>query len=543
MKTRNIISDVFRLWLSVMALLFVSCSKEDTAGRHDSTNDTDSPATLTLMVAHPDAVLIKAKADDKGPYDVPYTNAESAISNLIFFIFDVDSEGNESIDPKQIFEVNSPEFTNGIYTFEKAVTLKPGKKHIYVTANINAKQKQLIYESSSNNNNFKMDDIILAGNTHDEALANVVKDDISHSGQGTNILMSAQAFRGDPFNPDFDIEIVDGSKEKYLLAAQLKRLVAKVLVTCREGEPGFVASGGKFIVPTADIRYCLNTTAKQTYLKERHNKAADINEDPDWVLQDYSSQTGNDTYSRHYMYCSGGELISRIHDQRYSTIPMAYDENRIEINENHYSEGLYCLENTVSAGNGSWTDIDATAKFATTHIVMKVRMIPRTIQRSNLNNMYLKARTEEHDGIDNWYWEYALTAGTDEKDGGKPYPVGTYWELTQNGSTTYYGEMGRDQMISDGKATLNEFVKHEGGYCWFYTFIEGGKNTTDGSTLSYVGDSYWGLQRNSYYIVNIEKFTQLGEPGTDGDFIRINSQTLEWIQRGSQEVIIKPKGN
>ena len=541
MRTLNFIPAVFRLWLTVMVLLFASCSKEELSQTQDPANVNDTPATLTLMVAHPDAVLIKTKADDKGPYDVPYTNAESAIRNLIFFIFDVDSEGNESINSKQIFEISSPVFTTGIYTFEKALTLNPGKKHIYVAANINPAQRELIYDNSSSDN-FKMDDIILAGSTHDEALANVIKDDMSHTGQGTDILMFAQAFSGDLFNPDFDIEIVDGSKDRYQLTAQLKRLVTKVLVTCREGESGFVASGGKFIIPTADIRYCLNTTTKQIYLKERHNTTADINEDTDWILQDYSSQTGNDSYNSHYMYCSGGELISRIHDQRYSTVPVAYDESRLEVNENHYTEGLYCLENTVYAGNGTWADIDATAKFATTHIAMKVRMIPRTIQRSNLNNMYLKAYKEEHDGVDNWYWEDALTSGTDEKDGGKPYPAGTYWALTKNGSTTYYGEMGRDEMIKQNRATLDEFVKYEGGYNWFYTFIEGGKNTTDGTTLSYVGDSYWGLQRNSYYIVNIQSIKQIGESSPEGDFIRINSQTVDWTQRGSQEVVIKPKG-
>ena len=541
MRTLNFIPAVFRLWLTVMVLLFASCSKEELSQTQDPTNVNDTPATLTLMVAHPDAVLIKTKADDKGPYDVPYTNAESAIRNLIFFIFDVDSEGNESINSKQIFEVSSPVFNTGVYTFEKALNLEPGIKHIYVAANVTAEHLKKIYEKIEAAETFKMDDVILAGNSPETALANVMKDDLTHNGQGTDILMFAQAFSGNS-EKSVDIEVIESNSGKYQLAAQLKRLVTKVLVTCKEGERGFVASGGKFIIPTADIRYCLNTTTKQIYLKERYNTTADINEDPDWILQDYSSQTGNDNYNSHYMYSSGGELVSRIHDQRYSTVPVAYNESRLEVNENHYTEGLYCLENTVYAGNGSWADIDATAKFATTHIAMKVRMIPRTIQRSNLNNMYLKAYTEEHDYKDNWYWEYALTSGTDEKDGGKPYPVGTYWALTKNGSTTYYGEKGRDEMIKQNRATLNEFVKYEGGYNWFYTFIEGGKNTSDGTTLSYAGDSYWGIERNNYYIVNIQGITKIGESVPEGDFIRINSQTVNWTQRGSQEVVIKPKG-
>lgn len=538
MKTLNIIQSVFRLWSVAIVLLVVSCSKEPEI--QEPTDVTETPTTLTLTVAHPDAILVKAKADDKGPYDIPYTDAESAVRNLVFFIFDVDSEGNESINAKQIFEVTEPVFETGLYTFRRGLYLEPGKKHIYVAANITANHLEMVLSAVENSSSFKMEDVILAGDSPDAALANVIRDDMTHTGQGTDILMFAQAFSGDVETPEYEIDITGNSSETYNLGAQLKRLVTKVLVTCKEGEAGFVASGGKFIIPTADIRYCLNTTAKQIYLKEKYNETAGINEDPDWTLKDYSSETEKESYSSHYLYRSGADLIGRIQNPRYSTVPQAYDENRLLLDKNHYTEGLYCLENTVYAGTESWSDIDATARFATTHIAMRVRMIPRTIQRYDLSNMYLKAYATEDDGINNWYWKNALIPGTE--DNGTDYPEGTYWALTTNGTTKYYGYSGYKKMIADGTAAADDFVKYEGGYSWFYTFIEGGTATTDGSILSYVGDSYWGIQRNNYYIVNISVISKIGEPEPTGDFIRINSQTTEWTPRGSQNVDIKPKG-
>lgn len=540
MKTLNIIRFVFRLWLAAVALLSVSCTKEPET--QEPTDVTETPTTLTLTVAHPDAILVRSKADDKGPYDIPYTEAESAVRNLVFFIFDVDSEGNESINTKQIFEVTGPEFEDGLYTFRRGLHLEPGKKHIYVAANITAEHLKMTLDAVEGNSSFRMEDVILAGDTPDAALANVIRDDMTHTGQGTDILMFAQAFSGDVGTPEYEIEIIDSSSETYHLGAQLKRLVTKVLVTCKEGEAGFVASGGKFIIPTADIRYCLNTTAKQIYLKERYNETAGINEDTDWKLQNYSDMTGEDSYLSRYFYCSGSDLIGRIQDPRYSTVPQAYDESKLQLDKNHYTEGLYCLENTVDR-NGLTTITDETARFATTHIAIKARMIPRLIQRMDLSDMNLTGYENQHaGGTGFWYWKNALVAGIDEKDENRPYPAGTYWALTQDGVTTYYGKGGRDTMIAQNKATLSEFVKYEGGYSWFYTFIEGGINTTDGNILSYVGDSYWGVQRNNYYIVNISGIKKTGEPEPAGDFIRINSQTTEWVSRGSDEVVINPIG-
>lgn len=528
MKTLGIISDIFRRWFPIIVIVCVSCSKETPPFPHDPADVKENPTTITLTVAHPDVVLFKTKADDKGPYEMPYTEAESAIRNLVFFIFDVDLEGRESIGFDQIFEVSSPVFTTGTYTFEQVVSLKPGRKHIYVAANISPEQRELIYDSCYDYPDFKVDDIILTGNSHEEALANVIRDDMTHSGQGTDILMFAQAFIGDPSNPDTEI-FVQGNQPSYYLGAQLKRLVTKVLVTCKEDETGYVYSGGTFIIPTSDIRYCLNTTSKQIFLKERFNSSAEINETPGWLLQDYSDKTGDNTYRQHYAYSSGGDLVSKVQDPRFSAVPEVYDENRLTVDENHYTAGLYCLENTVHAGDGSWTDIDAVAGFATTHIALRIRMIPKTIKHTGLSETLLTS--------DNW--SSVLAAGKDASN--VHYPAGTYWVCTKEGSTTFYSYSGYQEMIAGGSAAETDFVKYEGGYNWFYTFIEGGLQTSDGTILSYEGDSYWGIARNEYYIVNISSITRTGEPTPDGDYIRINSETIPWIGRGTQEVVIKPK--
>lgn len=521
MRCRGCISVISRLWISFIALSSVACNTI-WSEMPDTGYDKGIPQTVTLNLAisHPDAGITTKAATVYD--DLDFTANEAAISNLVCFIVDLNGDGSENYGRVSFFEkkIDPADFAKGYYILQHKVDVKTGPKRVYVGANMKSEHIDAFINRRA-----------VSASGEGSAVNMIMTPDYTFSGLGTDITMFAVSSLMDEREADF-VDITP-DKEDYFLVAELERLSAKVLLTCKEGEPGWVATGATGWVETSEIRYTLNVTNRSTYIN-RHSSEYGINMDPNWNLGDwvvadpyatggYSAGPGN---GQEFESWSTGELVGRLFDDRYSTSPLPYDENRIKtgsaIPENHYVEGLYCLENTAFDNIGlSNASKDAVAQLATTHVVIAVRFIPRTIVGWDMNNKYPSSK---EDALNNF-----LVYDS--------YQKGSYWMRVENGKPIYYGLIAKDKLVAAG-ASEDEFAFYDGGWSYFTTFVDGDR--TDDNKLTYIGHDAWGVQRDNYYILSIQKIGRPGSPIPGDEFMRINSQTTEWVPRGSREVVIRP---
>lgn len=533
MYLKGYINMAVRLWIIFMAACLVACNtiwSEMPAGGYEE--DVPQKVTLNLAISHPDAGIITRASSVYD--DLDFTKNEAAVNNLVVFIVDLNEDGSENYSQVVSFEkkIDPIDFINGYYILQHKTQLETGPKHIYVGANMKAEHIYAFLQHKS-----------MTYSGDGQAIEMIMTPDYTHSGLGTGITMFALS--NVPETEKTTIDITTDTEDYYLIA-ELERLSAKVLLTCKEGEPGWVATGATGWVETSEIRYTLNNTNRSTFI-DRRASDYNMNIDPNWNISShitpnanaeggYSAAAGN---TAQFESWSTGELIARLFDDRYSSSPLPYDENRIKtgdvIPENHYVEGLYCLENTsfddIGIDNASK---DAAAMHATTHVVVAVRFIPRKIVGYDLE---IKQPTSKEDALNNWL-VYPSTSD---------YQNGTYWvrvdsngEMVYHNGSPYYGLGAKDKIIAGG-AKEEEFICYNGGWSYFTTFVDGTK--TSDNKLTYAGHEVWGVQRDNYYILSIQKIGHPGSPIPGDEFMRINSQTTEWVPRGSREIIIKPSGN
>lgn len=535
MNFRSIINTAARLWTASMVLFCVSCSEIAEYGPEIGNLDKNDlrPVTLNIAVAHPDADLTtRALTYD----DLTFTQDEAAVKNLVTFIVSVDNEGNEVYSYEDVeyivTEINPVEFYKGVYILEHQIEVEPGKKHIYIGANMKRGHIDAFMMGKP---------LSLEG--EGPAVNMIMTPDPSYSGKGTDILMSGQVELIEGNTTTKEITIDEETKE-YYLQGDLERLTAKVLLTCKEGEPGLVATGGKGWVETDKIRYTLNTENRQTYINKHTAEGIDINVDPNWEIENWVTSDGEITgadYGQQFDFWTSVELKGRLFDERYSASPLRYDEGKIgEGNSpNHYTEGIYTLENT--AFNNSFLENgmkDKAAHNATTHVVMAVRFIPKKIYNyAAVNDPANNKPVSYEDGT--LTWDNVFSSFLVAVDG---HQIGTYWTRKEaGGEVRYYGHAAMNRYIALNPGSAEEFTCYEGGWSYFTTFVDG--DLLNNKKLTYANMEYWGVERDHYYILAIDSITQPGSPFPDNaEYIKINSITTNWVDRGSQEVSISPKG-
>lgn len=490
--------------------------------------------TLNLAISHPDASFNTRASED---YELSFTRNEAAVKSLTAFIVDLNQDGTENYKGAKVFstEIDPVDFYNGIYIYRQTAEVETGTKRIYVGANLKPEH----IEAFINN-----EPLTLEGDG--PAVNMVMTPDPTHSGQGTDIAMFGQIKTK---NGSADITISENVDE-YYLSGDLERLTAKVLLTCvadeNDGSTAFeegcvareTADGW---VKITDIRYTLNVTNRSTYIDRRIDNTYNINIDPNWSIGSYVSDNGGsigktDGYTGEFDAYERDEIIERLWDNRFSTTPQLYDSGKIgeASSENHYTEGLYCLENTSFNNIGlSGSLVDDAAQLTTTHIVLAVRFIPR---------YFIGAYSDNYTDCESYGRALNTIFVTGEDRGSGDYSTGTYWTRVVDGELKYYAWTGvKKEMANNAELTIEDFTRYDGGWSYFTTFVDG--DTSDSDTkLTYSERDAWGVQRDHYYILAIDHITHPGSPVPWDEFIRVNSVTTVWVNKGSQDIIIRPTG-
>ena len=493
-------------------------------------------------------------------YTLGFTDAENQINSLTLIMMRIDASGNEVFEASKTIQRPKDTDKDGDYDVKfQLETNDRGVKHFYLGANLREEHlasfrtQDKVFDAGEEKNGHK------SGHNIVGALMNV-----KHSqeldgniGEGSNIVMTAPILVGDKQ----DITIPSGSTEETIKIdnpVKLTRVVAKVLLTCEcKSENGIdyvnvedhqhSTMNGNGWIRLADVNYMLNVLNRKTYLNYRIEDNNLI--DPNYAMSGLVSQreegggygiTNLDEYQREFLYYDTQAMVEMLNkdvqareektpEACTSRIAIKYDENKIgkenATSPDHYTEGLYCTENTVynDMTFDNEADFQSAIRYVTTRVMVGAKYTPKVI----------------------WDGEEPITNETEEdaqkilqevRDDGNPlepvtYLAGTFWRDSEG---NYYSLDGMKKKLE--KAPETEFSRYDGGWGYYYTYID--ENAQNGA-ISKDTQTRWGIKRNHYYILKVDKIIAPGSPFPGNETMRIHSELVDWVNKGGSEVEIK----
>lgn len=556
----------FGLLLMGVIVMLCSCRDELYSIPSSQTEGTRRNLVISLTVQQPGVQSPVSRNpfkpdEENGEYELGFTQAECQIHTLTLIMMGV-YNGEELFETWQTIEPSEP--TNGIYDVQFTLSGITGTKHFYILAN--AEQKHI-------NAFWAKDRIFDAG--EGQSGHNIVGKlmEINHNengdGEGSNILM-AGIVKSNSGDRDIVIPTGDGNEdtvEKITIDTpiNLVRTVAKILLTCvpkSDAETDYVkvidrkdaetSTDGENTgwIKLAEVNYMLNVLNRKTYLDYREDTKDDgYLIDPNYEMSNWIEKRTNDNettygikdldaYQKEFLFYDTQDMVEMLNtsiptykkgEQCIVRTATLYDKNRIgkeNATSHHYTEGLYCTENTVY--NDMTFDKDAdfqsAIRYVTTRVMVGAKYTPKVIWDED--DEPVTYQTEEEA-------QQILKEVTDYENPLEPvtYPAGTFW---RDSDGNYYSLAGMIKKLQDAPET--EFSRYDGGWGYYYTYID--ENAQNGA-ISKDTQTRWGIKRNHYYILRVEKIVAPGSPFPGNETMRIHSELVDWVDKGSSEVEIK----
>ena len=341
----------------------------------------------------------------------------------------------------------------------------------------------------------------------------------------------------------------------------LKRLVAKILVTCKTDENGYVpvlnknAENFEGWIRQSDVKYLVNGLNRKTFIMQQIN--SEVSEaqayanvvDPNNELS--VTNANNDDF---YFQPIEGE-----YDSPYlrATLPFA------EAELSSYTEGIYCPENTFALDE---TITLEGQQAQITHVCVAAKFTPRNLQvEYDLFNYVAEQQDIEPDikedieelrpsNIDEVVTvecpseavaRQLLLSSLQRANNRNGFPEGTYFYHNKEKAFYTYGAMGRDGVSMDDIDTnpgvFGDFVPYIGGWGYYYTYVD---NREDYELTPNDWNEFYRhgqVERNRYYILNITRFTRPGSSVTNPNYIMVHTYSLPWKEGGSGEITLNPE--
>ena len=391
------------------------------------------------------------------------TAEESKCRKLTLFIMNTDGT---NIQDKT---VTGEDLENEFLYF--IVNTSIGDKKIFVAANMTDEQIKAVKTAADHNPE------------------QVIKD-IKEVTTNYNFVMTGQAV-----TEDSNSEIINIEEHKMTrIKATLTRVTSKVLVTCTTKEnTGYVnLTKDNGYIKLSDVHYILETTNKKFFPFQKAN-----NEDPNFLM----STTLQANYDANF-FAAATKVTE-------GEIAIQHDAQRIEGSDNPYTEGLYCLENTIDIDGEYSNDFSDPQKVAT-YLRVAAKFTPKNI-----------------DGI----------TGLSEQDAKKKLSGnGTFYTCkkgTALAKEMCYSsiEKGINYLKSEYNLTVtpNDFTTYEDGWQYYETFVN--------SPTSFSKEA--GIVRNNYYIINVRAFTTLQSDKT----IEVNTTMVPWVLKGRTTIDVETGNN
>ncbi|WP_455585287.1 Mfa1 family fimbria major subunit [Bacteroides sp.] len=440
----------YYLLANLIALMFLGgCAQDEILFPQDKeTSGEQIQAELLLSVSMPSTTT---RAGNE--LTLPGTNAESILSKITLFIID----GSDVKD----FTVEGEDLDKKSLIF--LVETTEGEKDIYVGANMSAEQIKIVKTSNK-----------------PLQTLNSISDVIGANG----FLMTAQALSE---NGSTKINIVDGRTTK--ITANLERVVSKVLLTCKSDDGVHVklSDTSKGYMRLADVHYALETTNKKFYLFGQTN-----NEDPNYSMSETLGQAfGNNFFSYAGKVEESGDVAIKT------------DNSRLNADTDPYTEGIYCLENTVG-GYSNYNDDLSSLKQVATYIKIAAKFTPMYIDNeTELTENEAKSKLSSQGGT-----FYVCKKAPESKK-----------------HICYSSPEAGIRFLNNNSLTAKDFTEHEGGWQRYEAFVASPTSFNEASNV----------KRNNYYIANVTYITAPIQEKT----IEINTTVAAWTIKGSTTIKIE----
>lgn len=542
----------FSVLLIGAIVMLCSCHDDSYPVPSSETEGMRRNLVISLTVQQPGLQSPTSRAPFDTGYELGFTEKECQIHTLTLIMMGV-YNGEELFETWQTIELDTPVFGSCDVTFTlSGIT---GTKHFYILANAEQEHinafwaKDRIFDAGEEKSGHNIVGALMNVKHSQELDGNI--------GEGSNIVMTAPILVGDKQ----DITIPSGSTEETITidnSVKLTRVVAKVLLTCEcKSENGIdyvnvedqhPTMNGNGWIKLAEVNYMLNVLNRKTYLDYREDTKNDgYLIDPNYEMSNWIEKRTNDNettygikdldaYQKEFLFYDTQDMVEMLNTSiptkggepcmvRTATV---YDENKIgETNAtiNHYTEGLYCTENTVYNNMKFDKDADfqSAIRYVTTRVMVGAKYTPKVIWDGG------------EEPITNETEEDAQGILDEVKDVDNPlepvtYPAGTFW---RDSDGNYYSLAGMKKKLQEDSDT--EFSRYDGGWGYYYTYID--ENAQNGAINQ--DQTRWGIKRNHYYILKVEKIIAPGSPFPGNETMRIHSELVDWVNKGGSEVEIK----
>ena len=554
----------FSVLLIGAIVMLCSCHDDSYPVPSSETEGMRRNLVISLSIQQPGLQPLTSRNPFDTGYELGFTEKECQIHTLTLIMMGV-YNGEELFETWQTIEPSEP--TNGIYDVQFTLSGITGTKHFYILAN--AEQKHI--------NAFWAKDRIFdagEGQSGHNIVGNLME--INHNenenggGEGSNILM-AGIVKSNSGDRDIVIPTGDGNEdtvEKITIDTpiNLVRTVAKILLTCvpkSDAETDYVKvidakdaetnpeGDGENTgwIKLAEVNYMLNVLNRKTYLDYREDTKNDgYLIDPNYEMSNWIEKRTNDNeitygikdldaYQKEFLFYDTQDMVEMLNTSiptyqegepcmvRTATL---YDENRIgkeNATSHHYTEGLYCTENTVHNDMtfDKEADFQSAIRYVTTRVMVGAKYTPKVIWDGGKEPITTQTEKEAQGILDK-------VEDVDNPLEPVTYPAGTFWRDSQG---NYYSLAGMKKKLKESPKT--DFSRYDGGWGYYYTYID--ENAQNGAISK--DQTRWGIKRNHYYILKVDKIIAPGSPFPGNETMRIHSELVDWVNKGGSEVEIK----
>lgn len=337
----------------------------------------------------------------------------------------------------------------------------------------------------------------------------------------------------------------------------LKRLVAKILVTCKTDENGYVPVSKKNAenfegwIRQSDVKYIVNGLNRKTYIMQQINNEATTEYanvvDPNNILSESVSNNGDFYF----------QPIEGAYDSPYLRSALPF----VKTSLSSYTEGIYCPENTfaldetiqLEGQQPQITHVCVAAKFTPQNLWVEYDLFDYVANQQNIEPEVKEAikQLRPSDGKPGDIVEIECTSeavasqlllsSLQLANNRNEFPEGTYFYHNEEKTFYTYGAMGRNATMDDietNPGVFGDFVPYVGGWGYYYTYVDNRKDYNPNWNEFY---RHGQVERNRYYILNITGFTQPGSSVTNPNYIMVHTYSFPWKDGGSGEITLNPE--
>lgn len=366
--------------------------------------------------------------------------------------------------------------------------------------------------------------------------------------------------------------------EEYSVSFDLKRLVAKVMVACKEDNQEYVPvvskNGTDFQgwIKRSEVLYTLNGVNRSTYVGQvvdGDNYDANVI-DPNPDLKYYTDLYNKDKkeylsiVNNHFYYYDVTDLMLK---------NGLYKEAKPIDDNGNYTDGIYCPENsflpstadddaTLKSNPSAWgmiTSVSIKAKFTPKMLYVEGGLFDFILRRNDEDLKGIKSDVEDlkekigsinnseyyqvycsSEKVAKAFLKYSLIYNgflQEEIGTGNGFPDETYFYHADQNEYYTYGAAKLAFGAPDNTTELGNYRPYYDGWGFYYTYIDNRHRLNKNG--DFVFYKHGQVERNRYYILTINSFSNPGSSAGNPSYVEVNTEMIPWKSGGQGNITLE----